>query len=444
MKNLRTALFAALGVAGSTGVASANAFNVNEHDARVTGRGGATAASNDDASSIVYNPAGVALGEGTQVILGTSLYIAEGSYENASTEKVKTDSPPTPVPNLYVTSRVHDMVAIGIGFHFPFGLAISYPEDGSHVQAGVAQDSDLRTLFISPVVGLNLHQQVPGLSLGAGVDIVPASVELKRQLVFGDTTGTADLAADTVGIGFRAGVMYHPPKAAGLKIGVMYRSPVKLDFEGEGDFDIADPFRQQVPPDGDVKTSITLPQQIWGGIAYSPVKNLEVEFNAVWINWSQTFKCEMSAENGCAGSENTLSIELPDGSFSNVREDYDDTVTYRLGLDYKLPKQKAAVRAGFAFDPTPIPDTTVTAQLPDADRIIITLGGSKQITPMLGADLSLLWVTPHERDSSSDVAEPIFHGTYAVQAFVVSLGLRGQFGGKPAPAKEPAGSVAKK
>ena len=130
--------------------------------------------------------------------------------------------------------------------------------------------------------------------------------------------------------------------------------------------------------------------------------------------------------------------------FSNVREDYEDTVTFRVGVDYKLPKQKAAVRAGFAFDPTPIPDETVTAQLPDADRIILTLGGSKQITPMLGADLSLLWVTPHERDSSNDPADPIFHGTYAVQAFVVSLGLRGQFGGKTAPAKEPAGSVAKK
>jgi len=285
---------------------------------------------------------------------------------------------------------------------------------------------------------------VPGLSLGAGIDIVPASVQLQRQLVFGDTTGTADLAADTVGIGFRAGVMYHPPTVKGLKLGVMYRSPVKLDFEGEGDFDIAPPLRSQLPPDGGVKTSITLPQQVWGGVAYSPVENLEVEFDAVWINWSKAFKCDITAENSCAGSENTLSIELPDGTFSNIREDYDDTVTYRLGVDYKLPKQKAAIRAGFAFDPTPIPDETVTAQLPDADRIIITLGGSRQITPMLGADLSVLWVTPHERDSSSDPADPIFHGTYGVQAFVISLGLRGQFGAKSQPAAPTANSVAKK
>ena len=44
MKTLKHFIFA--GIIGSSGaysaVASANAFNVNEHDARVTGRGGAT------------------------------------------------------------------------------------------------------------------------------------------------------------------------------------------------------------------------------------------------------------------------------------------------------------------------------------------------------------------------------------------------------------------
>src|SRR5689334_14965417 len=120
------------------GVASANSFNVNEHDASVTGRGGAAAASDDDASSIVFNPGGLGLVNGTQILVGGTLYVAEGSYQNSTTPKVKTDSPPQPAPTLYVATRVADMLVIGVGLHFPFGLAVQYPSD--HPQATIAQE----------------------------------------------------------------------------------------------------------------------------------------------------------------------------------------------------------------------------------------------------------------------------------------------------------------
>ena len=435
MTNTRTAWFTALGLAGLTGSAAANAFNVNEHDARVTGRGGATAASNGDASAIVFNPGGIPLGEGTQLLVGGTLYIAQGSYENNSTNKVKTDSPPIPVPNFYIISRVHPMIAAGIGVHFPFGLSVSYPEN--HPQTAVTQESNLRTAFISPVVGVNLAKQVPGLSLGGGVDIVPASVELKRGLQFGETRGTVDLAANSVGFGFRAGVMYHPPAVQGLKLGAMYRHKVALDFDGEADFDIADPYRSQLPPDGDASTTITLPAQLSGGIAYSPVDNLELEFNAVFIAWSQTF----TKDEARGGDATSLVITLPDGSTSTTPQDYENTVSYRLGVDFKLPEYRANLRAGFIYDPTPIPTTTQTAQLPDVDRIVLTVGASHQVSPKLGLHAGVLWVTPRERDSSSDPALPIFHGTYGVEALVLSISVTAQFGATAKPASS-AGTVA--
>src|SRR5690606_2695323 len=151
-----------------------------------------------------------------------------------------------------------------------------------------------------------------------------------------------------------------------------------LDFSGQGDFDIADPFRGQLPPDGDITTSITLPQSIWGGVAYSPMPELELEVNAVWINWSKFEE---------------LRINLPGGVDTVQPQDYKNTVTYRLGAEYALPKQKAAIRAGFVYDPTPIPSTTLSATLPDIDRKNITLGGSKYFGDY-GAHLGFLWVTP--------------------------------------------------
>src|SRR5262245_4389944 len=108
MKNLSYFLFAA--VVGSSSVASANAFNVNEHDARTPGCAGAAAATNTSPSSIVFSPGGIAVEEGTNIIVNGTLYIAEGSYEPlGGGDVVKTDSKPAAVPSLYITSRVSDM-----------------------------------------------------------------------------------------------------------------------------------------------------------------------------------------------------------------------------------------------------------------------------------------------------------------------------------------------
>ncbi len=427
MKTLKQSLFM---VACLGGVAWGNAFNINEHDARVTGRGGASAASNTAPSSIIFNPGGIPIAEGTNVSIGSSLYLASGSYQAEGQDKYETDQSPAIVPNFYITSRLTDVVAIGVGFHLPFGLAVSWPDP--HPQGDVIQDQSLRTYYITPSVGLNLRKSVPGLSIGGGLDIVPATVQLENRLYFGDPNtggveGTAVLGGDALGFGFRAGAMYHPPSVKGLKLGVMYRSQVTLDFEGTGDFDIDDPYRAGLPPDGPISTSVKMPMSLWSGIAYSPTPKLEVEANAVWIDWS---------------AFNELRINLPGVDSSgqpNVTvspQNYEDRVTWRLGAEYDL-SDVAAVRAGFIYDPTPIPTTTLTARLPDINRVNFTVGGSYKFGSY-GAHLGFLLVTPGERDTSAEPYMPTFKGTYGVTAFVTSLMFSGTFGGKPAAAPPPA------
>lgn len=410
MKTTTTSLLLAAGLAGFGSAAYGNAFNINEHDAKVTGRGGAAAASDTEASSVVFNPGGIPIAEGAQVSVNGSLYLTRGSYEPAGGgAKVNTDSAPSVVPSISATARIHDMVGVGVALHLPFGLAVSWPN--RHPQQAVIQDQSLRTYFITAAVGVNLEKYVPGLSFGGGVDLVPATVQLERAVVFGDAQGTAVLGGDAFGIGGRAGIMYRPPALKQLKLGAMWRSQIKLNFEGNGDFDIDQPYRDQLPPDGAIATSITLPQSFTGGVAYSPIPRLEIEANVVWINWSK-FK--------------ELRIELPGGSATVAPEDYQNTTTFRLGGEYAINDQ-AAVRAGFIYDPTPIPDTTQTAQLPDINRFNVTLGGTYKFRDY-AASLGLLWVTPGERQTSDALYMPLYKGTYGVQAFVTALTLSGTFG----------------
>jgi long-chain fatty acid transport protein len=409
MLRISLTLLAAVG-----GVASANGFFINEHDAKVTGRAGAVTATDSDPSSIVFNPGGIAIGgEGTHISIGGALIVAKGTYTDTMNNSTDTDSGPAVVPQLFVTHKLNDMVAIGVGFHLPFGLALSWPDDSP--QADISTDSALRTYYITPAVGIDLKKQVPGLSVGAGIDLVPATVELKQKLFFGDpmaggAEGQATLGGQAFGIGGRVGVMYHPPTVPQLKTGIMYRTAVHLNFDGSGDFDMADPYREQLPPDGDISTTLHLPMAIAGGVAYSVMPQLEIEADAVWQDWS-TFK--------------TIDITLPDGTHQVSPQDYGDTVTVRVGAEYAMPEQHAAVRAGYIYDPTPIPSTTISARLPDANRNDITVGGSYSFGNY-DLSLGLLAVLPSKKKASDELYQPIYKGEYEVSAFVASLGLIGK------------------
>ena len=414
----------------AAGTASANGFVLNDHGAKATGRANAVVATDVDGSAIVHNVGGIAAQSGVNVMLGASLIFPSSSFECSSVQcdgtTTDSESPMAVTPQVFVTARVHDLVAVGVGFHTPFGSRIVWPDDAPTTDEVLTQA--LRTYFITPSVGLNLDKFVPGLTVGAGLDIVPATVELEQEIFFGNAVeGSAHLGGKATGFGFRAGVQYRPRMVRGLSVGAAYRSEVKLDFTGDGDFDIPDPFREQLPPDGEISTSITLPQSFSFGVAYRPIPKLELELDGVWMGWS---------------SFDRLEIELPDGTTTVSPRDYDDTLTIRFGAEYAaLPMLD--VRVGYVYDPTPVPGERLTAALPDIDRHVVTAGGSYHLTSNYGAHLGLVYVLPGSKTTAmDDPFAPAYKGTYDVSALVLGLSLTGRFGAAAPPPPDVTETVA--
>ena len=141
--------------------AHANGFLLNEFDAKAVGRGNASTATDVDPSSIYYNIGGLAVGDGTNVQIGGALIAPQASYTDPSGTKTDSTTPEQGVPGIFLSSRVHPMIAVGIGFYTPFGLAISWPD--SSPQNDVIHEETLHTFFITPSVGVNLGSFVPGL-----------------------------------------------------------------------------------------------------------------------------------------------------------------------------------------------------------------------------------------------------------------------------------------
>jgi long-chain fatty acid transport protein len=395
------------GSAASPKPAWGSGFHIDEQDARATGRAGAVMASTNNASAIYYNSAGIARLSGLRVDVGASLVRPTAEFRSAVDSSItEADTQTFVLPQAYVSWRASDLVALGIGVHSSFGLALEWPAT-SPGRTNIRQ-ADLRTFFITPTFALNLSRWVPGFSVGAGYDIVPASVRLDRDVPFGSDVATVAVGGSAVGIGGRVGIDYRPPALPALAFGISYRSPVLLHFSGEADFDAPPAYRGNLPPDGDVTTDVTLPQTLSAGVRVSPVPELELELDASWRGWS---------------SYDRLEVTLPDGSIDSQAKDWDDSFTLRLGGEYSFA-ERWSVRLGGIWDQTPVPSNRLDFQVPDANRIDLTLGVGARFAERFDVDLGVLYVLPQQRSTSvAAPLEPPVKGRFDIDVWVVQLSL---------------------
>jgi long-chain fatty acid transport protein len=411
----------AIGLVLLAPAAWASGFHIDEQDARATGRAGAVTASTNNASAVYYNSAGIAALEGLHVELGGSLVRPSAEFRSAvDGVTTEADTQTFVLPQLFASWRATELLAVGVGAYAPFGLALKWPES-SPGRTNV-REAELQTFFITPTVALNLSRAVPGLSFGAGLDLVPASVRLERDILFGTDAASVALSGDAFGAGARVGLQYRSPALPEVALGVSYRSPVTLDFSGQVDFDAAQPFRAALPPDGDAETSVTLPSTVSVGLAFSPVPELQLELDGNWRGWS---------------SYDRLDIELPDRSVDSQAKGWNDSLTLRLGGEYTI-QERWWVRAGAIWDEAPVPAERLDFQVPDADRIDFTLGFGARITEQLSVDFGALYVLPQKRSTAmADPLDPPIKGRFGIDVWVFGLSVGVELETKPEPALEP-------
>lgn len=418
----RAARLLALGLTLAAPDAGAAGFHINEQDARATGRGGAVLANPGSPAAIFFNPAGIAPLYGLQLNLGAALVVPSADFEPAGGgAKTSADTTGHVLPHVYASARLTEVVAVGIGVNAPFGLALTWPS----TSPGRAQvrEAELRTLFLTPTVGFELSRWAPGLAFGVGLDLVPASVRLIRDVPFGDAVGSAALSGSAFGVGARAGVLYRPPRRSAWSFGITYKSPVSLQFEGEADFTAPAIYRPSLPPDGIGKTAITLPQSLMLGVSFRPIPQWEIEVDGGWVGWS---------------SYDRLDITLPDGTISRNERKWRDTGVLRAGTEYTFLGRWTG-RFGVIFDQTPIRTTHLDFLLPDASRFDLTAGFGATLSPEVQVDIGALWVLPASATTAgSDPLSPPNKGTFDVEAWVLDVSVAMRFGAaEPSPRLEP-------
>ena len=105
------------------------------------------------------------------------------------------------------------------------------------------------------------------------------------------------------------------------------------------------------------------------------------------------------------------------GSYLPVEDPF-IAIAFRLGLQYEAV-ENLKIRAGFAYDNTPIPEKTLSPSLPGNDRAIVSLGLGYSIAGVR-ADVGYQFVNALEREVVDTNNLP---GIYKTKAHVIGINL---------------------
>lgn len=376
-------------------IAQASAFEIDVHDARATGMGTAMKGHVDDASAILYNPAGLVQGRTIDIQVGDTLIYPALRFQPAGGPSVSTKFNVAPPPHIYAALGLTDDITVGMGLFVPFGLVVPWPENWIGRQ--LITQADLKTYYLNPSAAIRLHERI---RVGIGVSVVRATADLKKALNFGEREARVELGGGGWGVSGNVGVMVDViPKM--LSFGATYRSRGDVKITGHAHFTDVPPEEQGLLQDQKVSTTLRLPDTFGLGVGYFPMPQLRLAFDADYTGWQRITDLSITFENP----------RLSTFQAKNWKYSW----SFHLGGEYAL-NPEWRIRAGAMYDLTPSPVNTITPELPDATRVNLTAGaGYRWYNFNLDAGYMAVILT------GANSTWPSFSGKYDGVAHVLSL-----------------------
>ncbi len=425
--------------------ARANPLDMYGFGARSASLAGAVSADVRDTSAVYYNPAGLARLRGLRVDLG--YFHAEPSLSINGR-----DTGVAPSHGL-----VGGIAAPGRVFGLPFavGVALHLPDDRlSQVQA-VPQSQPrwelygvrLQRLYIAAMVAV---APVRWLRLGAGVAFMAAtrgSVDISGVISVtnqDETSLTHTVDVDLAAVRYaQAGAQVDLGR--GVTVALSWRQRFALDLtidlalRGRIVAGAVDDPRSIVVPGTYRLASHTVaayqPEQWVLGGAWVINPRWRVMVDLTWARWS-------SYENPTSSLTTSLDLRIPPELTGTLRVPsippsaareptrFHDTLVTRVGAEYTAPvgRHSLSARAGYAYDPSPVPEQPGVTNFVDSDRHVVTLGGGltlRRLGAVLPGALSFdayaaVQILPERAFAKASPVDPV--GDFTAGGVVVSAG----------------------
>lgn len=390
--------------------AKASGFSIYDFGAAEQAKGNAVVAQVEAPSAVFYNPAGLAGIAGTDLQAGTTVVFPKTTFHSDVTARdTDGDAGPSFPSYLFASQQVGNSLGIGLGIFAASGNKVEYPKDWEG--RFVVTSAELRQVHLAPSVAYRISPQV---SVGAGLVVTRADFQQASQIdlsTFGLPEGTADLEGDGYGVGANIGMQ---ARLGTTLLGAVYKSPSSISFDGDARFQVAAPAAAFFP-NGGMETSLKFPQMIIVGVATRAIPRLTVEGDVQWSNWNTLDGQDIRFD------KNTLTVQD-----TRVAFDWRDTWTVRIGGQYDVT-EAVVLRAGYSFDPSAVPDATLSPAFPEPDKHEVTVGlgitrGSWTVDLLYG-----VLITESRRANNALTGLPSHNGRYESSAQAAGLSVRGRF-----------------
>jgi long-chain fatty acid transport protein len=416
--------------------ANAGGFAVHEQSVYGQGTSFAGIAAGGALSSMYWNPATMTQFAGKGIEVGASAlfpYAANtplpgstlfGTPFGAGTSDTGNDAL---VANGYFTYQFTPNLWLGMSLNSPFGLSASFP----NIWAGrdyAANSSKLVTYNAAPSLAYRFNDWI---SVGIGAQIQYAKATLNKGATLGiGNFQTVSLQGDGWAYGLTAGVTLTPTPTT--TIGLGYRSALNQDISGNLLASGA-----LAPFSGAINTTVNLPDTVSLGIRQRVTPQLTLLGTAEWTNWSRIGTSNVLAASGQPAIVLATPVTIP--------FQYKDGWFFALGGEYQW-SDRLTLRAGAAYEISPITDQVRTPLVPDNNRVWGSIGASWQVFRGFSFDLaySHIWVQDPSINITAVSGNPNFNGAInyvgSVNAHVdvLSLAMVYRWGApEPAPVVKP-------
>jgi long-chain fatty acid transport protein len=399
----------------------AGGFAVPDSDVVSAGLGGASVAHPAGAASQLKNVAGLAFLDRAELSFGGMGRVSMTDFAGASpypgdgTTESDTRTPRI-LPSFGYAQPLSTHLVIGLGVDAPFDLHTAWATPDAFSGRFIVQDAALRCYSVSPSVALKLADR---LAIGGGLDVNVATLDMQRSIpainpftMHRVDGATLNIKSDSiVALGFRLGALARLSES--FAVGLAYRHTAPFSLTGSasvqriptGSTQLDNALAARYPPGSTSFTQdVVLPDRFAGGLAYT------------WNNWTLT--AEIALERW--SSFNSLDIEFADApelatSLAPVYKappynaPYADTTPFRVGIERQV-NHAVTLRAGYSYEPTPMPVSSLSPAFFDANRHTLALGATFASTAWR-LDLSS-GVRFLQQRTTEDTNPEGFYGTY--------------------------------
>jgi long-chain fatty acid transport protein len=386
----------------TAGLSHAAGFSIDTHSARATGMASTSTALMEDASAVAYNAANILGVEKFDVTVGDTVILPKLQFTPEGGEKQGFKPTVVPPPHVLGVYRINEKMAVGGGMYVPFGAGTNWEDDFTHRTRGY--ESQLAIYFVNPTFA---YQAMDKLRLGAGVNIVRGTVVIRQKLDFREKEGLVELGGGGWGFGFNLGAQLEAVEKF-MSVGVSFRSPAKVSFDGHADFqDVATEFEPTLV-DQPISAEVTLPGSVGLGLKVTPMEQLVLGLDATMVLWSSLDVFAIDFENPALSSTEPKS--------------WKNTLNLKLGAEYKVSPD-LAVRLGAAYDPSVSPEDTLTPDLPDATRLKVSAGAGYNFNPVR-VDVGYQFTKLADSTSTAPGYAGTYNGTGHVVAVTVGYSMK--------------------